>query len=151
LIRFLHAYFPTRTVYLGISESCLVALAFVAATIARLGPTDATLMLDYEQGILKILVASAAFITCMYYFDLYNSSILSNRREVLSRLIAVLGTACILLAFLYYVYPALELGRGIFAIGCLLVAVVLLSWRKLFSELDLDVRVSLENKITNPD
>jgi sugar transferase (PEP-CTERM system associated) len=136
LIRFLHAYFPTRTVFLGISESCLVALAFVAATIARLGPSDATLMLEYERGIVKILVASAAFITCMYYFDLYNSSILSNRREVLSRLIAVLGTACILLAILYYVYPTLELGRGIFAIGCLLVAVVLLLWRKLFSAIN---------------
>jgi sugar transferase (PEP-CTERM system associated) len=136
LIRLLNAYFPARTVFLGISESCLVALAFVAATIARLGPSDATLMLGYEQGIVKILVASAAFITCMYYFDLYNSSILSNRREVLSRLIAVLGTACILLAFLYYVYPALELGRGIFAIGCLLVAVVLLLWRKLFSAIN---------------
>jgi sugar transferase (PEP-CTERM system associated) len=133
LIRLLHAYFPARTVFLGISESFLVALAFVAATIARLGPNDATVMFEYEQGFVKILVASAAFITCMYYFDLYDSSILSNRREVLSRLIAVLGTACILLAFLYYVYPALELGRGIFGIGCLLVAVVLLLWRKLFS------------------
>lgn len=113
-----------------------MALAFVAATIARLGPTDATLMLEYEQGAVKILVASAAFITCMYYFDLYNSSILGNGREVLSRLIAVLGTSCILLAFLYYVHPALELGRGIFAIGCLLVAVVLLLWRKLFSAIN---------------
>jgi len=113
-----------------------VALAFVAATIARLGASDATLMLAYEQGAVKILVASSAFITCMYYFDLYNSSILSNRREVFSRLIAVLGTACILLAFLYYVYPALELGRGIFGIGCLLVAVVLLLWRKLFSAIN---------------
>ena len=113
-----------------------MALAFVAATIARLGASDATLMLAYEQGAVKILVASAAFITCMFYFDLYNSSILSNRREVFSRLIAVLGTACILLAFLYYVYPALELGRGIFAIGCLLVAVVLLLWRKLFSAIN---------------
>ena len=113
-----------------------MALAFVAATIARLGASDATLMLAYEQGAVKILVASSAFITCMYYFDLYNSSILSNRREVFSRLIAVLGTACILLAFLYYVYPALELGRGIFGIGCLLVAVVLLLWRKLFSAIN---------------
>jgi sugar transferase (PEP-CTERM system associated) len=113
-----------------------VALAFVAAAIARLGPSDATLMLGYEQGVIKILVASAAFITCMYYFDLYNSSILSNRREVLSRLIAVLGTACILLAFLYYVYPALQLGRGIFAMGFILVAVMLLLWRKLFSAIN---------------
>src|SRR5437879_3766183 len=72
----------------------------------------------------------------MYYFDLYDSSVLSNRREVLARLISVLGTVCIFLALLYYVYPALELGRGIFLIGFLLVAVALLLWRQLFSAIN---------------
>jgi sugar transferase (PEP-CTERM system associated) len=136
LIRLLHAYFPRRTLFLGISEACLVALAFVAAAIARLGPNDASLMLGYEQGAIKILVVSAAFMICMYYFDLYDSSILSNRREVLTRFISVLGTVFILLALLYYVYPAIELGRGIFFIGFLLVAVVLLLWRRLFSAIN---------------
>jgi sugar transferase (PEP-CTERM system associated) len=136
LIRLLHAYFPTRTVFLGISEAFLVALAFVAATIARLGPSDATLMLGYEQGTIKILLVSAAFMICMYYFDLYDSSILSNRREVLSRLVGVLGTVCVVLAVLYYLYPPLELGRGIFAIGFILVAVVLLLWRRIFSAIN---------------
>jgi sugar transferase (PEP-CTERM system associated) len=109
-----------------------VALAFVGASVARLGRSDATVMLSYEQGFLKILVVSAAFVTCMYYFDLYDSSILSNRREILTRLIQVLGTVCILLAILYYIYPPLELGRGIFAIGLSLVAIILLLWRRLF-------------------
>jgi sugar transferase (PEP-CTERM system associated) len=136
LIRLLHAYFPTRTVFLGISEACLVALAFVAATFARLGPNDATLMLGYEQGTAKIFLVSGAFMICMYYFDLYDSSILSNRREVLSRLVGVLGTVCVVLAVLYYLYPPLELGRGIFAIGFILVAVVLLLWRKIFSAIN---------------
>jgi len=113
-----------------------VALAFVAATIARLGPNDATLVLGYERGAVKILVVSAAFITCMYYFDLYDSSVLNNRREVLARLMSVLGTVCVFLALLYYVYPTLELGRGIFLIGFLLVAVALLLWRRLFSTLN---------------
>jgi len=93
-------------------------------------------MLGYGQGAVKILVASAAFIVCMYYVDLYNSLVLSNRRELFSRLITVLGTACILLAFLYFVKPALELGRGIFTIGFLLVAVMLLLWRRLFSAIN---------------
>ena len=122
LIRLLHAYFPTRTVFLGISESCLVALAFVAATIARLGPNDAKLMLGYGQGATKILLVSAAFMICMYYFDLYDSSILCNPREVVSRLLRVLGTACVVLAVLYFLYPPLELGRGIFLIGLLLMS-----------------------------
>jgi sugar transferase (PEP-CTERM system associated) len=107
-------------------------LAFFAAVMARLGANDAYLMLSYEQGFLKIVVVAVAFVLCMYYFDLYDSSILSNHREVLTRMIQVLGTACILLAVLYYIYPRLELGRSIFVIGFVLVAVLLLSWRRLF-------------------
>src|ERR1700691_3370545 len=136
MIRLLNAYFPRRTLFLGISEACLVALAFVAATIARLGKTDASLMLRYEQGFVKILVLTGTFIVCMYYFDLYDSSILSNRREVLIRLVQVLGTMCILVALVYYIDPLLELGRGITLIGLLIVAVILALWRALFSALN---------------
>lgn len=100
---------------------------------ARLGTGDAAIVLSDEQGFLKILVVSAAFIICMYYFDLYDSSILTNGREVVTRLFQVLGTACIVLALLYYVYPPLELGRGIFLIGALSVATLLFLWRKLFT------------------
>ena len=72
MIRLLNAYFPSRTVFLGVSEACLVALAFVTASFARLGGTDAAVMLSYEQGYFKIFVISVAVITCMYYFDLYD-------------------------------------------------------------------------------
>jgi FlaA1/EpsC-like NDP-sugar epimerase len=109
-----------------------VTLAFVSAAVARLGASDAAVMLSYEQGFLKIGIISVAFVACMYYFDLYDSAILRNRREILTRLIQVLGTVCVLLAILYYVYPALELGRGILAIGVSLVGIVLLLWRRLF-------------------
>lgn len=132
MIRLLHAYFPTRTFFLGISEMCLVVLTFVAAAIARLGANDATIMLGYEQGFVKILVVSAAFGTCMYYFDLYDASVFNNLREVLTRMIQMQGTVCVLLACLYYVYPRLELGRGVFVIGFVLVAMLLLLWRRLF-------------------
>jgi len=132
VIRFLNAYFPARTLFLGISEAFLVAFAFLAATVARLGTDDATVMLNYEQGFLKIFIVAIVFILCMYYFDLYDSMVLSNRREVLTRLVQVLGTVCILLALLYYVFPPLQLGRGIFLIGFLLVALLLFVWRRLF-------------------
>ena len=132
MIRLLNTYFPARTLVLGVSEACLVAFAFVAATIARLGASDATLMLSYEQGGLKILVVAAAFIICMYYFDLYDSSVLTNDREMITRVIQVLGTVCILLAVLYYLYPPLELGRGIFLIGFCFVSMLLFCWRKAF-------------------
>jgi len=104
----------------------------VSAAVVRLGATNAAVMLSYEQGFMKILVVSASFVTCMYYFDLYDSLILRNRREILTRLIEVVGTVCVLMAILYYVYPPLELGRGVFAIGFSLVGLILVLWRRLF-------------------
>jgi FlaA1/EpsC-like NDP-sugar epimerase len=132
MIRILNVYFPARTLILGISEGCLISLAFLAATFARLGPGTAERLLNYQHGNLKILVASAAIITCMYYFDLYDSVVLGNWREVLIRLAQVLGTVYTVSVFLYYLYPPLELGRGIFVIGLFFVATLLFAWRKLF-------------------
>lgn len=132
MIRVLNAYFPARTLLLAISEAALVVFGFVSATLARLGTDEATLTLYYQQGLLKILAVAAVFIICMYYFDLYDSFVCSNQREVLTRLVQVLGTVCILMALLYYVFRPLQLGRGIFLIGFAFVAVLLVLWRKLF-------------------
>jgi len=128
----LHAYFPARTLFLWISETCLISCAFLAATVARLGPGAAASMLNYQHGTLKIIGVSAAVIICMYYFDLYDSSVLGNWREVLIRLTQVLGTVYSVSVFVYYLYPPLELGRGIVVIGLIIVAMLLLFWRRLF-------------------
>jgi sugar transferase (PEP-CTERM system associated) len=136
LIRLFNTYFPVRTIALGVLEACLIALSFVIAAVLRLGTSDASLMLKYEQGLVKIAALSAAFILCMYYFDLYDSAILSHRREVLSRLIQALGTMSVLLAVVYYFYPPVELGRGIVLIGLVLVVAVLLTSREVFCALN---------------
>jgi sugar transferase (PEP-CTERM system associated) len=136
LIRFFNTYIPIRTFVLGISETCLIALSFFAAATFRLGTSDASLLFQSGLGLLKILVPSGAFIICMYYFDLYDSSILSNRREVLTRLVQVLGAASIMLAAVYYSYPPLMLGRGIILIGLPLALLILLLWRGLFFALN---------------
>lgn len=132
MIRLLNAYFPARTFFLGISEACLICLALLVATVVRLGSGAGAYLFNYQHGAFKILVASMAIITCMYYFDLYESSILGNRREVVIRLTQVLSTVYILSVLLYYVYPRLELGRGIFVIGLGFVGMLLLVWRELF-------------------
>jgi sugar transferase (PEP-CTERM system associated) len=132
LIRFFNTSFPSRIVFLGVSEVALVVVAFLAAMLVRLGANDTSIVLSYEQGFLRIGIITAAFIICMYYFDLYDSSVLGNRREVLARLIQVLGSASALLAFVYYEFPHLSMGRGILAIGLILVALLLFLWRRLF-------------------
>src|SRR6202165_3523823 len=142
LIRFLHVYIPKRMLLLGISEACLISFALVASALARLGAGEASFMITYQYGSLKILCVSVAFMTCMYYFDLYDSAIVGNRREVPVRLIQVLGVAYIALGLLYYLYPPVKLGRGIFHLGFLFVGLLLLLWRKLFSVINSTQRLA---------
>jgi sugar transferase (PEP-CTERM system associated) len=136
MIRLLHAYFPSRTLFLGVSEAFLVFLAFLSATLARLGAGDAGRVFNYQHGSLKILVMSVAIVTCMHYFDLYDTSVLSNRREASIRLIEALGTVYSLSVLVYFLYPPLELGRGISVIGLVFASMLLYCWRGLFSKVN---------------
>jgi sugar transferase (PEP-CTERM system associated) len=136
VIRILNAYFPARTLFLGVSEAFLVSLAFLAATLVRLGPGGLGHPFTDQHGSLKILSIAVAIVICLHYFDLYETSTLSNRREVLIGLIQALGTVYCASVLLYYLYPPLELGRGIFVIGLLFAAILLSVWRGLFLKLN---------------
>jgi sugar transferase (PEP-CTERM system associated) len=131
VIRLFNAYFPSRTLILAFSEACVVVLAFTISCVFWMG-RDADLFLNYEYGFLKITLITAVFIICMYYGDLYDSLILTNRREVIIRLIQVLGAGTLVLAMLYSIYPKTRLGAKNFALGLLLVLLLLWFWRELF-------------------
>ena len=111
-------------------------MAFLVATVARLGTGGAGFVFSSQHGSLKVLLVSVAVVLCMYYFDLYDTSILINHREVLIRIFQTLGTVYSFSVLLYYLYPPLELGRGIFVIGLVFTAMLLLLWRILFSKIN---------------
>jgi sugar transferase (PEP-CTERM system associated) len=134
VIRILNVYFPARTVLLGVSEVMLVCLAFTLAVFLRMG-RDADLLFADEHGLLKIGIVAATYLLCMYYLDLYESRVLGNRHEVLTRQLQVLGLGSVILAILYYAYPQAQLGRGVFLLGMLVVIPVLILWRELFRHL----------------
>src|SRR5205085_1481881 len=100
--------------------------------VAWFGFLNASIILNYEQGYGKIAVVACVFILCMYYFDLYDSLILSNWREVLSRIIQVLGTVCLILAVIYYLFPPVQLDRRVFMVGTVALGLAILIWRRLF-------------------
>jgi sugar transferase (PEP-CTERM system associated) len=142
VIRFFNTYFPARTVILGVSEAVLVTVAFLLAMVANLGRLNASIELNYEQGIVKIALVSVAFLVCMYYFDLYDSLVLSNRREVFIRTVQALGTLCLLFAGIYYVFPSMHLSGKIFLTGTVLLGCGLAIWRPLFLLINRNQRLS---------
>ena len=125
-------YFPLRTLCLVGSEVALVVLAFIGAMIVQFGVSDATRILTYEQGFFKLGIISAMFVVYLYYFDLYDNVVLNNRRELLGRMVQVIGTVSLTLALLYSLNPALLLAHGISLMGILLGGGALIGARGLF-------------------
>lgn len=130
--RLLHAYFPLRTLCLMGLEIALILLAFVAAMVLQTGVSGATHMLAYGQGILRFFVIAMLFLACMYYFDLYDSSVLSNRRELLARMVQSIGAISLVLAALYSVIPALQFDHDISVMGLVIGGAALAGARGLF-------------------
>ena len=111
----------------------LAAAAFVLAIIAAMGPFDAQMFISYEQGGARVALVVGVFVLCMYYFDLYDSTVLRSQREVFTRLIQVFGMVCIILACVYTLYPSMRLQQSVFTAGALAAASVTVLWRRLFS------------------
>jgi len=131
MIRLLHVYYPKRVLVLAVSEALLIVLVLIAAAVVNHG-SDTELMLAYEQGYLKIGVAAVICQLCMYYYDVYEPSIINNSRETITRLIQVVGTLCLVQVLLYYIIPSIRLDQGTFILGILFLGIALSSWRTLF-------------------
>jgi hypothetical protein len=124
LVRVFNFYYPVRTLILLLGEATIICVSFVAASLIRFGP-DSTLVLDYEGGIYKIGLASEVCLLCLYYYDLYDSFVFSNPGEVHTRIVQVLGAACLVMAVLYYVLPGVRREAGLFILGVIFIGV---SW-----------------------
>ncbi len=135
MVKLFNAYFPTRMIALALSEGVLIVGALLMATFVVFR-NDVDLVLTTEHGLIKIAFASLICMLCMYYYDLYNSSVLRNRAEELTRVAQGLGTACLLLGLFYYAYPGVQLGLVTFLTGVVLVGVTLAGTRQLFFTLN---------------
>jgi sugar transferase (PEP-CTERM system associated) len=131
MVRAFNTYVPARMLLLGVTEALLVWAAFLVAVLLRFG-SDADLVLGYEHGLVKIALVVGVFFFCMWYLDLYDGQFVSNTFQVLPRLLQVVGTMSILLAFVYYTYPQAQLGRRVLLVGVFLVVILVLSWRQMF-------------------
>jgi exopolysaccharide biosynthesis polyprenyl glycosylphosphotransferase len=132
IIRILHGYFPARTVLLALSELLMMFAALIAATYARYGQ-ESTLLLFYESGWVRIAIVCAVCLLCLYYYELYDSVVLASGREVFIRQVQVVGTACIILAVLYYLRPSIQIRSSLFVPAVLFMGACLVGWRRLFS------------------
>ena len=112
-------------------EMALIVGAVLAAAYVRLGVLDERTLTEDNVLANALLIAAASQI-CFYYRDLYSHWIIRDGRDVFVRMLQALGAASCVLAALYYWFPALIIGRGVFAIASGLVIVLVIGWRLAF-------------------
>ena len=112
-----------------LAEAALVYGAIVCAVYLRVGSEGAHYELVEKNGYQKAAVAGFFCLASFYLFDLYDFLVMQDRRELVLRLIQALGLAWIGLAFSFYMFPALMLGRGIALIALPLALGLMVFWR----------------------
>ena len=131
MIRLFHVYFPSRTLLLALSEALVLVLAMLPAAFAVFG-SEATDIFVYQDELLKLLLVVAVCMLCMHYHDLYDSIILHNAGQGATRVVQVLGSACVILACLYYIYPVIRVNSNLLMMWVVLAGISLIAWRRLF-------------------
>ena len=123
--------FTSRTFALVACESLFILTAVAFAAWARLG-VDAWDQLGRGDALLKGVLIAAVCQLCLYYNELYDLRLLSDRRELFVRILQALGSTSLVLAVLYYWFPNLIIGRGVFAIAAGVVITTVVAWRVAF-------------------
>src|SRR5437016_3081363 len=124
MIRIFNQYVSPKSVLLMFIEGGLIAFALLCGVRLRFWNSldEMEALLQFSEIAEQALVIIITFQLCFYYSDLYNLNVLRGRTEQVICLGQSLGSACLLLGALYYVFPGLLIGRGTFLISVFLVA-----------------------------
>src|SRR6185295_12697008 len=84
------------------------------------------------EHLVKALIIALLCQVCLYYAELYDFRVLRDRRELVVRLLQALGSTSLILAGVYFWFPSLIIGRGVFVIATILVISGAVGWRLAF-------------------
>jgi sugar transferase (PEP-CTERM system associated) len=146
ILRIFDQYIPVRKIAFFFLESIFIGgMVILGAYLRFLGEPSS--FHHYEYLILKAFLIVACVQLSLYYFDLYDLKAFRSNIELGIRLLQSLGVSSILLAFLYYLFPLLIIGRGIFFISLGFIGAVIVSWRITYNHIlktrQLDQRIMI--------
>jgi sugar transferase (PEP-CTERM system associated) len=128
VIRLFKVYYPLRTLVLLAGEAVIIWLSFVLGTVLR-NQEDSWLLLNVENGYLKILAVTAVVLLFSHWLDLYDSTSMGAEWEQLFRLLFVLGLVALALSAVGFVAPRFFPGNGSALAGLVILTFTLLTWR----------------------
>ena len=126
MLRIFKQYYPIRNIFFFIGEGIAIFVAVMVASWLLLNVG----FLGFNRWLcFKIFLISLVCQTCLYYNDLYDLKVTDTFQELGIRLLQALGTAAIILAGIYLVFPKTIVGSGIFAVSIVFVIILVVSWR----------------------
>jgi len=133
MFRIFSQYVSIKSVLLMFVESALIVFSFLCAVKLRFwnDPADFAFYTSLPDFAVQSGVVALACLACFYCNDLYDLSTGSSSVEQVLRIEQSLGAASLLLGILYFLFPSLLLGRGIFILGMILVSACVVLSRKL--------------------
>jgi sugar transferase (PEP-CTERM system associated) len=134
ILKIFNQYVPLRKLAFILLETVFVmGMVILGAYLRFLG--DPTNFSNYEYLFLKALLIVVTVQLSLYYFDLYDLKIFRSNVELAIRLLQSLGVSSILLAILYYLFPFVIVGRGIFLISLGFMGAVIVFWRVIYNHI----------------
>jgi sugar transferase (PEP-CTERM system associated) len=129
---------PQSTLLLVFLDAASVVIGLLAAITLRL--QDHLSIAHYLSGphiIPRFALVILVFGVALYYSDLYERSNFSSGIEVFMGLLQALGSACLVLAMVYYLNEDISLGRGIAAMSGPAIFALMLGSRAVLSKTSL--------------
>jgi sugar transferase (PEP-CTERM system associated) len=131
MLRLFKQYYPIRNAIFVFGEGIIIFLSVIIACWLIMGEKS----LQVEVGFLmKALLITIACQACLYYNDLYDLKITDTFAELGIRLLQALGASAILLAVVYFIFPAVIIGEGIFIVSIAIVIMFVVSWRVAYTQ-----------------
>lgn len=138
MVRFGAQRIPQSTLLLLFLDAASVVIGLLAAISLRLrGHVAIAHYLSGPHILPRFALVILVFGVALYYSDLYERSNFSSGIEVFMGLLQALGSACLVLAMIYYWDEDISLGRGIAAMSGPAVFALMLGSRAILSKTSL--------------
>jgi sugar transferase (PEP-CTERM system associated) len=118
----------SRTLCLLILESILTCCCGVLAVQLRFASEARNVLVD-GHGLFKIFLMIVVTQASFYLFDLYDFQEIRKRGVLYIKTLQALGLTSMVLAAIFYAFPEMLFGRGVFLISLLFMLSTMILWR----------------------
>lgn len=123
----LKKYYPVRNIIFFLGEGALIFLAIAGVYLSELGSEAFFPVAPLFFG--RALVVTFVFQLCLYYFDLYDLSIIPSFSENAARITQAFGFGCIALGLVYFFFPIIIISTKIFWTAYFAICLIVSIWR----------------------